>query len=44
MSDETNQIHLMTADIVGDHIIPAENFLRRRDPDRIGNREAGYSP
>jgi acyl-CoA dehydrogenase len=33
LDDETNQIRLMTADIVANHIIPAENFLRRRDPD-----------
>ena len=44
MSDETNQIHLMPAYIVADHIIPAEDFLRRRDPDGVGDREAGYSP
>jgi acyl-CoA dehydrogenase len=31
LDDETNQIRLMTADIVGNHIIPNEHFLRRRD-------------
>jgi len=33
LDEETNQIRLMTADIVANHIIPAENLLRRRDPD-----------
>ena len=31
LDDETNQIRLMTAEIVANHIIPAEHFLRRRD-------------
>jgi len=30
LDDETNQIRLMTADIVANHIIPNEHFLRRR--------------
>jgi acyl-CoA dehydrogenase len=33
LDDETNQIRLMTAEIVAKHIIPAEHFLRTRDPD-----------
>jgi acyl-CoA dehydrogenase len=33
LDDETNQIRLVTADIVANHIIPNEHFLRRRDPD-----------
>ena len=32
LDDETNQLRLMTAEIVAEHIIPNENFLRRRDP------------
>ena len=31
LDDETNQIRLMTADIVANHIIPNEHFLRCRD-------------
>ena len=31
LDDETNQIRLMTAQIVGEEIIPNEHFLRRRD-------------
>lgn len=31
LDDETNQIRLMTADIVANHIIPSEHFLRLRD-------------
>ena len=30
LDDETNQIRLMTADIVANHIIPNEHFLRQR--------------
>jgi len=34
LDDETNQIRLMTADIVANHIIPNEHFLNRRgDPE-----------
>jgi acyl-CoA dehydrogenase len=33
LDDETNQIRLVTADIVANHVIPNEHFLRRRDPD-----------
>ncbi len=34
LDDETNQIRLMTADIVANHIIPNEHFLMRRgDPE-----------
>ncbi len=33
LDDETNQIRMMTADIVANHIIPNEHFLRRRDSD-----------
>jgi acyl-CoA dehydrogenase len=33
LDDETNQIRLMTADIVANHIIPNEHLLRRRSPD-----------
>jgi acyl-CoA dehydrogenase len=33
LDDETNQIRLLTAEIVAEHIIPNEHFLRRRDPD-----------
>lgn len=34
LDDETNQIRLMTAEIVAEHIIPNEHFLARRgDPD-----------
>ena len=34
LDDETNQIRLMTAEIVAQHIIPNEHFLMRRgDPD-----------
>ncbi len=31
LDEETNQIRLMTADIVANHVIPNEHFLRRRD-------------
>ena len=31
LDEETNQIRLITADIVADHVIPNEHFLRRRD-------------
>jgi acyl-CoA dehydrogenase len=31
LDDETNQIRLMTADIVANEIIPSEHFLRQRD-------------
>ena len=34
LDDETNQIRMMTAEVVGKHIIPNEHFLRRpRDPE-----------
>ncbi len=33
LDDATNQIRLMTADIVANHIIPNEHFLRLRAPD-----------
>ncbi len=33
LDDETNQIRLMTADIVANHVIPNEHFLRLRDAD-----------
>ena len=34
LDDETNQIRLMTADIVANHVIPNEHFLmRRHDPE-----------
>ncbi len=33
LDDETNQIRLMTAEIVANHIIPNEHFLQRRDAD-----------
>ncbi len=29
LDDETNQLRLMTAEIVAEHIIPNEHFLRR---------------
>jgi acyl-CoA dehydrogenase len=32
LDEETNQIRLMTADIVANHVIPNEHFLRQRDP------------
>jgi acyl-CoA dehydrogenase len=31
LDEETNQIRLMTADIVANHVIPNEHFLRKRD-------------
>jgi acyl-CoA dehydrogenase len=31
LDEETNQIRLMTADIVAHHVIPNEHFLRKRD-------------
>ena len=34
LDDETNQIRLLTADIVANHVIPNEHFLaRRKDPE-----------
>ena len=33
LDDETNQIRLMTAEVVADHIIPQENALKLRDKD-----------
>ncbi len=34
LDDETNQIRLMTADIVANHIIPNEHLLRERGKKR----------
>ena len=41
LDDETNQIRLLTAEIVAKHIIPNEHFLMRRGDPETGKRWAG---
>ena len=40
LDDETNQIRLLTAEIVAQHIIPNEHFLMRRGDPEVGKRWA----
>jgi acyl-CoA dehydrogenase len=40
LDDETNQIRLLTAEIVAKHIIPNEHFLMRRGDPEVGKRWA----